>query len=536
MELVSVPEAHPGLVSFQMKTHRGERVSIELLNRLPSKNLGTAASVGVSPPPAASAHPAPRPASAHLPAPTCKPALPETEEALWDSPDQEAGIGAGPRVASNSDDEQLVDCTGIGSGCTADGACCTGGGLPEAARKSSADGSFWGVQRILGIARSICRWLGGFRRACTVLVASGSELVVGGRGMGYTVLCIVRKSPGLMLAMWPAVSWLNVSPPVHGTGLCTMTAFVCLVVTPWVTGGTGFLHQAVCAGAESVYSLVSCCSHLGNSLTQLATNSSQVAGLVTAATGRRHSEPLDLLAAADFSFTAAAFVHLLISSTIRWRRGKVVDFVHKEIPQDLKLLGNLAKIMYDKDLPQVVDFQGHRLRLLREFTDSVMAVFASEELVNGEGRGDEAVAGQIVVCHRGTWSPRDLVDDLHLLCGTFRSSPRLKDARARSNALLRLWPRCKYTHVGHSLGGAVSMALVKDLPQSVEAEAHAFNPGISFEGFISPRSTIHLIENDVVGFCTPAHPGANCRIYPAHTHTKYMPLWAHQHSVYNFAY
>jgi pimeloyl-ACP methyl ester carboxylesterase len=168
-----------------------------------------------------------------------------------------------------------------------------------------------------------------------------------------------------------------------------------------------------------------------------------------------------------------------------------------------------------------------------------MAIYVSEDLLRESSsckqhQQREQHQGHVVVCHRGTWSPRDLIDDVYLLWGTFRSSPRYVDARARKQVLLDLWPGARYTHIGHSLGGTVAMALVQRLGDSVDAEAHAFNPGVSFEGFAGPRSTIHLIAKDPVTFFTAAHPGSDYRIYPAHRHIHYMPLWAHQHSVYNF--
>jgi pimeloyl-ACP methyl ester carboxylesterase len=188
--------------------------------------------------------------------------------------------------------------------------------------------------------------------------------------------------------------------------------------------------------------------------------------------------------------------------------------------------------MYDVELPEQVELAGRTLHILPRASDVRMAVYVSEELLDGSS-GDGAGA-RVAVCHRGTWSPADLLDDLHLLTGCFRASARYREAAIRSNALLAAWPAATFTHVGHSLGGSVAMALVQRMPAQVDAEAHAFNPGISLEGFASARATVHLIAGDVVGYGAPAHLGAQCHVYPPHAGVRYLPAFAHPHSLTNF--
>ena len=434
----------------------------------------------------------------------------------------------------------LFECAGI----VEDGPTVASGGRPQTpctddkchgASSSGRKGGFWGTQRVLGMARSLCRWLLTLRKACGVVLSCGTDLVA----TGNCLVAASRLGPGLVVTLWPAVSWVGAAYPVQGTYLCSGSAVVCLLFAPWVARGAGAVQRAVGAGAEAIHSLFACRSRIGESISHLRHNSLHMVNLLSSTVLRRSlpfgsSKRPDLLAAADFGFTAAAFLHMWICSAVRWCKGTAPATVYKAMPEDMKVLGTLAKVMYDPELPGTVEMNGRTLRLLPQFTDAVMAVYASEELVNGDQKMPRE-QGHIVVSHRGTWSARDLLDDLHLLCGTFRSSPRYKDAWARTSALLRIWPDCKYTHVGHSLGGAVAMAMAQRLPQHLDVEAHAFNPGISFEGFTGPRSTIHIIERDFIPFCTAAHPGANCKIYPAHNGVKYLPLWGHPHSVYNFA-
>mmetsp|Transcript_20715 Transcript_20715/g.52211 ORF Transcript_20715/g.52211 Transcript_20715/m.52211 type:complete len:689 (-) Transcript_20715:168-2234(-) len=430
-----------------------------------------------------------------------------------------------------------------------------GGAVGGSSAPSTSGRSCFGVQRVLGVARAVCRWLAGWRRTASEVVAAGTGLLLavrGGRGVAAAVddangndaahrlrplrllMLVLRRGPHAMLTLWPSLPWLCDLLPsgmgvVPATGVAGTAALVCFGLGPLLTGAGGPVGQALAFASEGLHSALSCWCKAGRSLSQFASNGGQFGGLLLSATTGRGLGSADPLAAADFALYAAAFTHLVAVSAVRWRGGGGAER-HAEVPEATKQLGFLAKIMYDDALPPTVHYAGDTLSLMPDLSDASMAVYVTGDLREG-GAGP---GGRVAVCHRGTWAPRDLLDDLFLLTGTFRASGRYREASRRCAALARLWPGATFTHVGHSLGGSVAMALVERLPEGAAAEAHAFNPGISFEGFASERSTIHLIDRDVIGFAAPAHPGARCNVYPAHSGVRYLPSFAHPHSVTNF--
>jgi len=409
----------------------------------------------------------------------------------------------------------------------------TGSKREESTRQSHAsnNGVYWGVQRILGLARSVCRWIWNWKQVCTAVVSSGSGAVSRSKGFGVTVV-VVKNLSALFFMLWPSSCFNDIG--LHRFSVFTGTKMVCLLATPFLVNSRGIFQQVVGLGLESAQSLLECFGRLSYSSSQLLCNSSQLFSLLSNTCAKQASPLPDLIGAADFSFTAAAFLHLVISSAVRWCKGLGATHIYDETPQELKELGYAANVVYEQQRPATVTFRGEELELLSGFSDREMAVYVSPHLSCGN-KPPPSGGGLVLLCHRGTWSPKDLVDDLHILCGTFRSSARYRSACSRLTALLRLWPDCRYVNVGHSLGGTVSMAVAAWMPKHLSVEAHALNPGVSFEGFVSSRSTIHLIDRDFVGCFAPAHPGANCKLYPAHKGVKYLPLFWHPHSISNFS-
>jgi hypothetical protein len=124
--------------------------------------------------------------------------------------------------------------------------------------------------------------------------------------------------------------------------------------------------------------------------------------------------------------------------------------------------------------------------------------------VNVLGMYDESIR-ELVINHRGTSKPLDVLSDYMKLRGMERYDPQYNSRRRHTKEMLKRYPQSENTIlIGHSLGGDTALHAMHQSPSLANRvdKVHVFNPlnvsKYKKEDSLKSKIKIHRVDGDLV--------------------------------------